>query len=238
MNGEAGHATLYVLGISHYCERARWALEAGGIAFREVAWTLGFHARRARRLAPTSALPILQLPDGRVVQGSGAICDLCALPGGDPPLEAHLEDVLGDLVRRFIYAATLPDPRSGVREALLAGAPRGEALALRLAWPVLRRLMQRGLRASPADLAPVQAALQAELDALARRLAGRPHLVGGAFGRADLTAAALLAPLAAPPEGPAYGGVVLAGAAGEALAAWRRHDALLWARAIYAAHRR
>jgi glutathione S-transferase len=190
-------------------------------------------------VAPKSALPILQLADGRVIQGSGAICDHAALPGGDAAFEQHFEDVVGDLVRRWIYAATLPDPRSGVREALTSGAPPHEAFLLRLGWPLLRRAMQRGLRAMPADLGPVAAALDAELDALTARLGGRAHLVGEAFGRADLTAASLLAPLAAPPEGPPYAMVTPHGAAADTLARWRaHHPALAWVRATYAAHRR
>lgn len=173
-----------------------------------------------------------------MIQGSGAICDHAGLPGGDAAIERHFEESVGDLVRRWVYAATLPDTASGVREALTRGAPAHEAFLLRLGWPLLRRAMQRGLRAMPADLAPVGTALDAELDALAARLGGRAHLVGDDFGRADLTAAALLAPLAAPPEGPPYGLVTPHGAAAATLARWRAHPALAWVRETYALNRR
>lgn len=65
---------LIVLGPSHYCERARWALDHAGIDYREIHWAVGPHLPLARRLAPKSTLPILDTGD-EIIQGSDRILD-------------------------------------------------------------------------------------------------------------------------------------------------------------------
>ncbi|HEY8567300.1 MAG TPA: glutathione S-transferase N-terminal domain-containing protein [Beijerinckiaceae bacterium] len=228
---------LYVLAPSHYCERARWALDAVGLSYVEERWAVGLHVPRARRLAPSSALPILTVSQ-KVVQGSGAILDWTGMPGGAPGLEQRFEDVIGVLVRQFIYAATLHVPTSGVREALFDGVPARQARLGRLFWPVTRQLMRTGMKARPKLLPEVERRLAAELDWFEGELAGREHLVGDGFGRADLTAASLLAPLARPAACPLYQQVRLPDAVEETVARWRARPGLQWVNRIYADHRR
>ncbi|MFN4088016.1 MAG: glutathione S-transferase N-terminal domain-containing protein [Alphaproteobacteria bacterium] len=230
-------ARLYTLPPSHFCERARWALDHSGRAYVERRWAVGLHGPLARRLAPETSLPILDIGGG-VIQGSGGILDWCGTPGGDRVLERRLEHVVGPLVRRYVYSATLHDPASGVRRVLTDGVPHAQAFVVRLGWPILRRAMAAGLDARPERLPELESALDAELAHLELRLGGERHLVGGRFGRADLTAASLLAPLARPAECPLYRRVVMAEPLGRVLAAWENRPALAWVRSIYVAHRR
>jgi glutathione S-transferase len=81
--------------------------------------------------------------------------------------------------------------------------PRWEALVLRVAFPLAKALLVRGLRI---DAEGVRRSLEkiersfADVDA---RLAdGRRYLAGERFTAADLTFAALAAPLLGPPEHP------------------------------------
>lgn len=227
---------LYVLAPSHYCERARWALDAVGPSYVEERWAVGLHVPQARRLAPSSALPILTV--GReVVQGSGAILDWTGMPGGAPGVERRFEDVIGVLVRQFIYAATLHVPGSGVRDVLFDGLPARQARFGRLVWPVTRRLMRVGMKARPELLPEVERRLEAELDWFESELADRAHLVGDAFGRADLTAASLLGPLARPDACPLYRRVRLPDAVEATVARWNARPGLRWVNRIYADHR-
>src|SRR3712207_4210842 len=111
---------LIVLPPSHYCERARWGLDHSGILHTEERWAVGCHVPLARRLAPATTLPILDT--GReILQGSGSILDWARVEDGDAELEERFERRIGVLVRQYIYAATLSDPASGVRAALLDG---------------------------------------------------------------------------------------------------------------------
>src|SRR5512133_2030029 len=74
------HIRLYVLPPSHYCERARWALDHMGLGYTEGRWVVGVHAVRARRIAKGTTIPIL-LAGSDVIQGSGLILDWTGMPG-------------------------------------------------------------------------------------------------------------------------------------------------------------
>jgi glutathione S-transferase len=78
------------------------------------------------------------------------------------------------------------------------------------------------------------------LDRLERELeanGGGDYLVGDRFTVADLTAAALLAPLACPPEHKVYGDPEFRAKMMADAAHFRDRPALLWVRQIYAEHR-
>ena len=66
---------LVTFGISHYCEKARWALDWHGIDYEEISWAPGVHQILAKRCgAESSILPILLHGNG-VTQGSDNIID-------------------------------------------------------------------------------------------------------------------------------------------------------------------
>ena len=68
-------ARLITFGFSHFCEKARWALDWHGIAYQEIGWPPGVHRILAKRCgAKGTTLPIL-LDGGMVIEGSGAIID-------------------------------------------------------------------------------------------------------------------------------------------------------------------
>ena len=82
---------LYVFAISHYCEKARWALDFLGVDYRLRHLAPGPHVQAAKELgAPETGLPFL-VHEGQVVQGSGAIIDWA-----DVPVAQHWLDALGD----------------------------------------------------------------------------------------------------------------------------------------------
>jgi glutathione S-transferase len=233
---------LIVFGPSHYGERARWALDRAGVAHREERWAPGPHAVLARRLGvKATTTPILDLGDGRLIQGSGSILDWTRLEGADPALERRFEHEIGPLVRQFVYAALLSDPRSGVRDVLLAGTSPRQAAIGRLIWPGLRRLMMEGMQAKPALLPELTARMAERLAWFEQVVRERgPHLAGATFGRADLTAASLLAPLAAPAGCPVrnlYRQVRYPPAVADTLARWREEPALTWVAQAYARSR-
>lgn len=113
---------LITFGISHYCEKARWALDWHGIAYKEINWPPGVHLLLAKRCgAKQTTLPIL-LDGPRVIQGSGAIIDWADRQAQDPARRLTLSDareierradrVIGIHVRRLAYAELLRDFRS------------------------------------------------------------------------------------------------------------------------------
>ena len=66
---------LYIFAISHYCEKARWALDHYGIAYQPRFVMPGMNRAIARKLgAASGSLPFMQA--GReVIAGSGSIID-------------------------------------------------------------------------------------------------------------------------------------------------------------------
>ena len=226
---------LLTLPPSHYCERARWGLSYAGLPYREVPLAAGLHALTARRLAPLTALPLLRTAT-KVVQGSDCILDWCGLATADPDAEQRLQNRIGPLVRSFSYAATMDGPYyADIRRILLAGVPRWQAVATTAAWPGLRRLLIVSLDVQAWRLAELSEQLEAELDWFGRHLGGRETLGNGGFGRDDITAASLLAPLTLPTVVPLYRALRYSEAVVTTLTRWNGGPALRWVAATYRA---
>jgi glutathione S-transferase len=243
--------TLYVFAISHYCEKARWALDHFGIDYALRHVMPGTNRGIARKLGATSgSLPFLQTGDG-VVAGSDAIIDWgeaqrtpasTSLAGADPAavraLEKRLDDVTGVHIRRFYYSdALLSDPAS-VRPIFSRDLPLLPKIALTLGWskivPRMIRLMDLGL----AQGLQSRDIVLGELDWLDEMLrGGRPYLTGDRFTRADITAASLLAPLVSPAKHPSYSGLALPEALAKTISGWQDRPVLAWVRRVYGERR-
>jgi glutathione S-transferase len=59
-----GVLRLVTIPISHYCEKARWALERAGLAYREEPHVQRIHRLAARRAGGGATVPVLVTPDG------------------------------------------------------------------------------------------------------------------------------------------------------------------------------
>jgi glutathione S-transferase len=204
---------LVTIPISHYCEKARWALERAGMAYREERHVQGIHRVAARRAGGGVTVPVLVTPDG-VVGESGAIVAWVdqrtparhrlfpEQPGARREAESlcrRFDDELGPKGRRLMYVHMLAR-----RELMLRfnnqGVPSWEDRAIRHAWPIACRFARRALGIRPGIEIGDEAAVWRELDFVAELLAdGRRHLCGDAFGAADLTFAALSAAVVVPP---------------------------------------
>lgn len=239
---QARRPLLLTLPPSHYCERARWALDRQAIIYDEERLAPGAHMLRVKRLgASATSLPLLLFGDGSLCQGSDRILDWAGLSGGDLEIERRLEQATAPLIRQCLYAGLLHDERSGIRDVLLRGTSRPQAVIGRLTWPLLRRIMVAGMNARPSVLPDLIAQMDRELDWLDGVLAERgDYLAGGEFGRTDLTAASLLAPVALPQVEPIKSlsaGIRWPGSLAPFVARWSDRPALKWARHMYEAHR-
>ena len=243
--------TLYVFNISHYCEKARWALEYFGISHELRHVMIGMHRRIAKKLgAERGSVPFLQTDTG-VIAGSSAIIDWCeaqnagkrqSLAGEAPDqvraIEKRLDDIVGVHLRRFYYSVALINDPASVRPIFSNGLPFWQRTAVTLGWsrivPLMIKAMDLGLEQGQQS----RALVEAELDWLDGLLAdGRPYLSGSQWTRADLTAAALLGPLVTPKEHPMAHAVVIPKVVSEAIQAWAPRPALQFVRRMYATHR-
>ncbi len=206
---------LHIFPISHFSEKARWALDHHGIAYERTDHVPGFHLLMIRRLGlKRTWVPVLEIDTG-VVQGSGDIIDWAdangqgaALTPADAAerervaaLETRIDRDVGEALRRITYAVLLDDAPTTC-ELWTRGAPAYKRWLLRAAFPQLKKNVQRIYKLSPQRVAQAKRDLPAALDEIGAQLEGREWLGGDTFGRADIALAALLAPWTRPPEHP------------------------------------
>ena len=102
----------------------------------------------------------------------------------------------------------------------------------------MRWVFRRKLRMNDANVARSRATIDAGLTWLESRIkTPTQHLVGDRLTVADLTAAALLAPLACPDEHPVYGSARYRAGVAPLVGEWQERPAFAWVRAMYRNHR-
>jgi len=203
---------LVTIPISHYCEKARWALDRARIPYREERHVQGIHRVAARRAGGGATVPVLVTPDGaigesqqilqwvdaRVAPEQRLFPQSAAARAEVDALCRRLDERLGPAARRLIYVHLL-DQRDVVFAFNNQGVPWWEDRALRYAWRPLRRFVERELGIVPGVQATDEEIVFDEFDHVAELLAdGRPFLCGERFGAADLTFAALSAAVIVP----------------------------------------
>ena len=203
---------LWHIEISHYNEKARWALDHKRIAHRRRAPMPGAaHMAHAFRLTRGFTFPVLEL-DGRAIGDSTRIIAALERHRPDPPLypadpedrrralelEEHFDTELGPHIRRAVFNVVFDDRDAAVPE--LAKGNRTAERALMAAWPALGPVYRARYGVNDARAEEGMAKTRAALGRIEAERAGRDHLVGDSFTVADLTAAALFAPIIQPDE--------------------------------------
>lgn len=206
---------LYVFTISHYCEKARWALEYKRIDYELVTVLPGPHFRVIPKIAGSSRVPVLVHAE-RVLQDSTPILDYLDEHYPDRPLtpsepearrevsewEQLFEQELGDTVRRYLYSHAFEDSRF-LFPLYLQNGPWWAPLFYKLMLPAVFKAVKRMYAISPERTREDLQRLYALFERTDARLAEHRFLVGDEFTRADLTLAALAAPLLRPEGHPA-----------------------------------
>ena len=247
------HCKLVTIPISHYCEKARWALDYAGVAFEERAHLQLLHRVAVRRAGGGSTAPVLVCGE-RVFADSADIvgyADAAAPPERklypeDPEataeiraLEAEFDEDLGPHTRRWAY--DLLRGRRDLARYITPGVPGWQRRLLPAGFPIVVKGIDRVLDIRPETVAESSRAVRSIFGAVAARLDdGRPYLAGERFTAADLTFSALAAPLVLPAE---FGSGLprpdeLSGEAAAVVQEFREHPAGAHALEMFARHRR
>jgi glutathione S-transferase len=202
---------LITLGPSHYCEKARWALERSRVPFEEEPHVPLLHAFHTYRSGGKRTVPVL-VTDSGTFADSTDILELCdrqtsgALYGSGETrresrdLEEYFDEKLGPHTRRLAYFHVLSDKQL-MTTAFAEGSTRGEQALLSVGFPAIRSLMRRSMKIDgDGATRSRERALGIFREVGARLADGRRFLTGERFTAADLTFAALAAPLVLPPE--------------------------------------
>lgn len=197
---------LITIPISHYCEKARWALERAGVDFVEDAHLQIFHYLAATLAGGGRTVPVLTTPYGPLGESTEILryadrwTQSKLFPSADDAEVSEWVqrfDEMGVQSRLWVYQHVLPHPKLAWRYGR-AGVPRWQSAALPVVYPMMSFMLRRHLAV---DAAQAQLALDACLrvfDAVADRLKAARFLVSDHFTAADLTFASLAAPLLMP----------------------------------------
>jgi glutathione S-transferase len=203
---------LITIPISHFCEKARWALDYANISYTEDRYLQGFHVIGVRRAGGRWTTPILVLDSKTLYQST----DIVRWVDTQLPEESRLfpkehEQEVSDLVlqfdkelgpasRRWVYHHILPNKQM-VLKGSGVGTPIWQRAALQLAYPfVAKRIIQR-FKITNETAEQSEALCMKVFDQVSERLQdGRSYLCGNRFTAADLTFAALSAPVLLPPQ--------------------------------------
>jgi glutathione S-transferase len=205
---------LWQIRFSHFNEKARWALDYKAVPHERRSLAPGLHSFRSRRLGGRGTTPVLVI-GSEVYDDSTEIVAELERRHPEPPLypsdadqrqsalelEEFFDTQLGPQLRAAVFHAALPH-RSVTVAATTQGLGPQHRILSNVAYPVIRRAVTRALGADDGGAAEGHQKTVAALDRLEAELGDREYLVGDRFSVADLTAAALLCPLVAPPEFP------------------------------------
>ena len=214
MSSNGAECVLVTIPISHFCEKARWALERAGIPYEERAHLQVFHRFAVRRAGGATTAPVLVCGD-RVLADSAEILEEAdsRAPEGrrlypsDPDeaaevrtLQRGFDQGLGPEGRRWMY-----NELHGHKDIALTygctGVPAWQRRTFPFTYPLAEAIVMRFLNISPATAARSEVEVRETFDSVGERLGdGRAYLCGESFTAADLTFAALAAPVLVPPE--------------------------------------
>jgi glutathione S-transferase len=236
--------TLWQYNFSNYNEKARWALDLKRIPHRRRSLMPG--EPRALAFTLRGTLPTLDI-EGRRYGDSTEIIAALERIEPEPPLypsdpelrdralaiEDRFDEQVGHALRRALFWQ-IHDNRSLMIDFITQGQPAPMRIMMRATFPAGWAYVSRRYSFTERDAREAWGTLDRALDLIEEQRAGGRYLGGDAFSVADLTAAALLWPVAWPPEFP-YRLPELPSSPG--LERLREHPAAVWIGDVYARHR-
>ncbi|MGH2837455.1 MAG: glutathione S-transferase family protein, partial [Thermoleophilaceae bacterium] len=200
--------------ISHFNEKARWALDFKGIPHERRSVFPGMQELRARTLrGGTSTLPVVDI-DGTRIGDSTRIIEQLELRWPEPPLypadpderqrALELEDFFDEHcaheLRRALFDPLLQHPEL-MAEATGTDHRRGGSV-VGVLFPIVNRAVRFKYDVNPERAAEARRVVEAAMDRIEQERGPSGYLVGDSFSVADLGAAAILSVLVRPPEFP------------------------------------
>lgn len=200
---------LITISISHYVEKVKWALTHSGIAYTEESHIPGLHAvatlwhtRGLHRATPVLVDGSLVVPDStailRHLSTKYAQKWLYSTPVA-LELEERFDRNIGPHTRRFIYQQLFDNDLSISDLFSQGNVPGWELALLRVAAPAIKEAMIRDMAIHPRAAENSRRVFEGEFEFVAGLLQdGRRYLCGNTLTAADITFAALSAPVLLP----------------------------------------
>jgi glutathione S-transferase len=240
---------LFQFKISHFNEKARWALDYKGIEHTRRSLLPGPHKFTVKRLSGQEQVPVLRVAD-RVIPGSDAIIDYVEAARAEPALyprdpalkrralevQAKFDADVGPAIRLALFHDLLGDQRY-FASLLTIGQPRLARVGYRTIFPLVRVLMSRAMQINADNAERAREVVRGAYDLVAKESAATGYLVGDRFSVADLTAAALLAPGVEMDPSPFAYEKPFPPVLRAWWSRWREHPGTAWVKTMFARHR-
>ena len=206
---------LIVIKASHYCEKARWALDRANVKYVEDVHLPVFHRIKSVRAGGKGSTPVLLTEDELLPESTDIVryCDNF-LPDEKKlfPVDSkfteeinefvhYLDKNLGTHIRRVIYYHVLPD-KALTMSIFKYGAKSYQYFLFGLFYPVATSIMRKAMRINDEGYLKSLGILKEVFQKVEKTLTG-DYLFGDRFTAADLTFGALAAPLLLPENHPA-----------------------------------
>ena len=206
---------LITIPISHYCEKVRWALDLLKLPYIEEKHVPAFH-RSATRKYGGSSVPVLATKSGTFTDSTDILHYLDSISSSDfrlyptePKLRREVEELeelfdtrLGVDIRNWAYFYRV-DNRDTMRKAWCQGTPLLERVGFEIAFPLISAKVRQTYKITAESAALSLQGIRQVFEIVNQRLADdRPYLAGDRISAADLTFAALAAPVLQPAEHP------------------------------------
>ena len=240
---------LFQFRISHFNEKARWALDYKGIEHVRHSLLPGPHKITMKKVSGQEQVPVLRV-DGRVIAGSNAIIDYVEARRPEPPLyprdpelkrralelQAKFDAEVGPAIRLAMFHDLLADSRY-FTSLLTGGQPLVARVGYRAIFPLVRVLMGRQMQITAENAERARVVVRDAYDFVAKESAATGYLVGDRFSVADLTAAALLAPGVELDPSPFGNEKPFAPVLRAWWSRWQADPGVRWVKTIFARHR-
>jgi glutathione S-transferase len=201
---------LITIPVSHYCEKARWAMDYLQIPFKELPHMPPFHTGATKKYGGTS-VPVLITDTGAATDSTDILRYLDRLyPEKLYPVEPKLHllgnelerlfnDTLGVQTRRWGYSYVLTPQLLYPKWTF--GVPFWEKLLFPIIFPKVNPIVRERFGITETSAAESYREIEIVFDRVTNLLAdGRKYLLGDKFSAIDITFAALAAPILQPAE--------------------------------------
>ncbi len=235
---------------SPYNEKARWGLALKGIPYTRRIVLPGPHAPKMRKLSGQTKTPVLVM-DGQVVPNSADILAFLEQQRSEPALmpsdaasreevlslQRWFDDDIGPRLRKTVLFSMM-GAYGYITETFAGDKPLPLRLFYRSVLPLAARKMREGNDiGGEQDIIDGHVAITEGLDLIADKSAGTGYLVGRAFTVADLTAAAMMAPVVNPDHPDMKRPEPMPTATRDLIARYAGHPGAEWVRRMYRDHR-
>jgi glutathione S-transferase len=250
----ADKPVLWHIPVSHYNEKARWALDYKGVEHERKAPSPPSHMAVSLWLTRGSSytFPVLTL-DGRSIGDSTEIIEALERRNPKPPLypadpgerrraleiEEFMDEQVAPHVRLLAWHEAIKEPgRFGEFAAETLPPAFRTGPGERIAGPFATWFLKTRYGVGDPDAAALaRERVEAGFDRIESELGDGEYLVGDRFSVADLTAAAIYYPFVMPPEGPQIL-IDMPPAFEEYRDSFRERPAYSWIGEMFARHRR